>query len=254
MKLIGAGLPRTGTLSQKVGLEIVGHGPCYHMVNVLANLDLVDQWRRALEGDGQWNDIFDGFVGTVDWPGSFFYRELIEVYPDAKVLLSVRDGDSWARSMRDTIWGVIYGQNVIRYLSDARCEIDAKWNGYIELMKEMWERSGLMEGVETSEQFMAQAMERYHEEVKATVPGDRLLVWSVRDGWEPLCEFLGVPVPEMPFPHLNDSKEFGERVVDGALLTLQEWRAQAREEPTGSSPSGESEEPVGAAPSGEADG
>jgi hypothetical protein len=75
----------------------------------------------------------------------------------------------------------------------------------------------------------------------------------VRDGWEPLCEFLGVSVPEMPFPHLNDAKEFGDRVVDGSLLTLQEWRAQTREEPTGAAPSGEGEEPVGAA-SGEGDG
>jgi hypothetical protein len=253
MKLIGAGLPRTGTLSQKVGLEVAGQGPCYHMVNILASLDLVPQWRRALEGDGQWNEIFDGFEATVDWPGSFFYRELIDVYPDAKVLLSTRDGESWARSMRETIWGVIYGQNVIRYLSDARCEVDPKWDGYIELMKEMWQRSGLMEGVDTTEQFMADAMRRYEEEVKATVPADRLLVWSVRDGWEPLCEFLDIPVPEMPFPHLNDAKEFGERVVDGALLTLQEWRAQSREEPTGAAPSGEGEEPVGAA-SGEGDG
>jgi hypothetical protein len=253
MKLIGAGLPRTGTLSQKVGLEVAGQGPCYHMVNILANLDLVPQWRRALDRDGEWNEIFDGFEATVDWPGSFFYQELMEVYPDAKVLLSTRDGESWARSMRETIWGVIYGENVIRYLSDARCEIDPKWDGYIELMKEMWQRSGLMEGVDTSEQFMADAMRRYEEEVKATVPADRLLVWSVRDGWEPLCEFLGVSVPEMPFPHLNDAKEFGDRVVDGSLLTLQEWRAQTREEPTGAAPSGEGEEPVGAA-SGEGDG
>ena len=254
MKLIGAGLPRTGTLSQKVGLEILGYGPCYHMVNVLANLDLVEQWRLALDGDGQWDQIFDGSQSAVDWPASFFYRELMEAYPDAKVLLSVRDGQSWARSMRDTIWGVIYGDNVIRHLSDARCEVDSKWLGYIELMKEMWQRSGLMEGVDTSEQFMADAMERYHEDVKRTVPSERLLVWSVKDGWGPLCEFLGTSVPEMPFPHLNDSKEFGDRVVDGALLTLQDWRARTREEPTGTAPSGgEGEEPVGA-PSGEGDG
>ncbi len=185
MKLIGAGLPRTGTLSQKVGLEVAGQGPCYHMVNILANLDLVPQWRRAVDGDGQWDEIFDGFEATVDWPGSFFYKELLEVYPDAKVLLSTRESESWARSMRETIWGVIYGKNVIRYLSDARCEIDPKWDGYIDLMKEMWQRSGLMEGVDTSEQFMAEAMERYEEEVKATVPADRLLGCSRSRSGEP---------------------------------------------------------------------
>src|ERR1700730_11299699 len=107
MKLIGAGLPRTGTLSQKVALEILGVGPCYHMVNVLGDLDIAMLWRRALDGEADWPEIFDGFESTVDWPGSFFYGELTDVYPDAKVLLSLRDADSWAQSMRDTIWGVL---------------------------------------------------------------------------------------------------------------------------------------------------
>ena len=226
MKLIGAGLPRTATLSQKVALEILGLGPCYHMVNVLAELDLAAHWRRALDGDADWAEIFDGFESTVDWPGSFFYRELIETYPDAKVLLSVRDGDSWARSMRDTIWGIFYGDILIRHLSDARAMVDPKWRSYLELMREMWRQSGLMEGADTSSEYMAAAAERYHEEVRRTVPADRLLVWSAGDGWEPLCEFLGVPAPEMPFPHLNDSKEFADRVIDGSLITLQEWRAK----------------------------
>lgn len=225
MKLIGAGLPRTGTLSQKVALEILGVGPCYHMVNVLADLDLAAQWRRTLDGDANWQEIFDGFESTVDWPGSFFYRELIEFYPDAKVLLSTRGSEAWARSMRETIWGVLYGEILIRYLSEARVIVDAKWRGYIDMMREMWRQSGLMQGPETTAEWMAGAMERYHEEVQRTVPSDRLLVWSAADGWEPLCEFLEVPVPEMPFPHLNDAKEFGDRIVDGAMIALQEWRA-----------------------------
>jgi hypothetical protein len=236
MKLIGAGLPRTGTLSQKVALEVLGVGPCYHMVNVLADLDLASQWRRALEGDGDWHTIFEGFESTVDWPGSFFYRELIDVYPDAKVLLSTRDGEAWARSMRETIWGVLYGDILIRHLSEARSIVDPKWRGYIEMIKVMWQQSGLMEGEDTTAEWMIGAMERYHEEVQATVPPDRLLVWSVSDGWEPLCEFLELPVPEMPFPHLNDSKQFSERLFDGALIALQEYRAQEGTEAVGATP------------------
>jgi hypothetical protein len=236
MRLIGAGLPRTGTLSQKVALEMLGLAPCYHMVNVLADLDLAAQWRQALEGDGQWEEIFDGFAATVDWPGSFFYRELIDVYPDAKVLLSVRDGDGWARSMCDTIWGLLYGDMLIRDLSDARGRVDPKWRGYIELMKEMWQRSGLLDGEDTSAEWMSAAMERYHEEVQRAVPADRLLVWSVSDGWEPLCEFLELPVPEMPFPHLNDSKEFADRIIDGALIAVGEWRSQEQREPVDAAP------------------
>lgn len=226
MKLIGAGLPRTATLSQKVALEVLGLSPCYHMVNVLGDLDEVPPWRRALEGEAPWQEVLGGSQATVDWPGGFFYRELAEAYPDAKVLLSVRDGDSWERSMRDTIWGVLYGDILIRDLSSARCRVDPKWRAYIELMDDMWHGIGVSGEPDTPPGELASAMERFNEEVRTTVPSDRLLVWSVGDGWEPLCDFLDVPVPSMPFPHLNDSKEFSDRLVDGALLALEAWRSQ----------------------------
>jgi len=227
MKLIGAGLPRTGTLSQKVALEMLGLAPCYHMVNVLGNLDEAEYWRRGLDGEAPWDQVFDGFQATVDWPGSFFYKELVDFYPDAKVLLSVRDADSWARSMRDTIFGLFYGDVLMHDLSSARGRVDPKWRSYIEMMQGMWQQSGLIDdGAATGQDSMKQAMERFNQEVQATVPSDRLLVWSVGDGWEPLCRFLELPIPDTPFPHLNDSKEFVERVIDGALLTLREWRAQ----------------------------
>lgn len=224
MKVIGAGLPRTGTLSQKVALEMLGLGPCYHMVNVLMDLDLAKQWRAAMDGDADWDTTFEGFESTVDWPGSFFYKELVQRYPEAKVVLGTRDGESWARSMRETIWGVFYGDGLVRHLSSARANVDPKWAGYIAMMTEMWQRSGLMEDENTSAEYMAKAMERYQEEVKQTVPSDRLLVWSVQEGWEPLCEFLEVPVPDAPFPRTNDAKEFGARLVDGSLGVLQQWR------------------------------
>src|SRR5579884_2857931 len=213
MKLIGAGLPRTGTLSQKVALEMAGFGPCYHMVNVLGELDLVRPWRQALEGDGDWAEIFGGFQATVDWPGAFFYAELIERYPEAKVLLSVRDGDAWERSMRETIWRVLYGDAVMTNLSRARSQVDRGWGDYMDLMEEMWRRSGLLgEGNSAEPGELAAAMERYNQEVIDTVPADRLLVWSASEGWEPLCEFLEIDVPGAPFPRLNDSAQFAERI------------------------------------------
>jgi hypothetical protein len=234
MKLIGAGLPRTGTLSQKVALEMLGLAPCYHMVNVLGNLELVPQWRRALDGGARWDEIFGECQSSVDWPASFFYRELMQAYPEAKVLLSVRECDAWARSMRGTIWSVLYGDDLLGYLSSARGEVDPKWRAYTELMKEMWQRGGLLNGENTTVEWLAGAMQRYHEEVQRNVPAERLLVWSVADGWEPLCAFLELPVPEAPFPHLNDSKEFTDRIVDGSLITLQAWRNQAKQ-PVGAS-------------------
>jgi hypothetical protein len=95
------------------------------------------------------------------------------------------------------------------------------------MMEGMWEQSGLIAaGADTDSESMKSAMERFNEEVQETVAPERLLVWSVNEGWEPLCEFLEVSVPDTPFPHLNDSKQFAERVIDGALLTLQQWRTQ----------------------------
>lgn len=227
MRLIGAGLPRTGTLSQKVALEMLGLAPCYHMVNVLGDLDTAQTWRRGLDGEAIWDEVFNGFPATVDWPGSFFYKELADFYPDAKMLLSVRDAEGWERSMRQTIWGLFYGDMLIRDLSVARCRIDPKWRSYIEMMMEMWEKSGLIsDGGATTPESMRSAMERFNREVQETIPAERLLVWSVGDGWEPLCEFLEVPVPDTPFPHLNDSKVFAERIVDGALLAISEWRSR----------------------------
>lgn len=227
MKLIGAGLPRTGTLSQKVALEMLGLGPCYHMVNVLADLDEAPGWQRALGGDKAWDEILDGFQSSVDWPASFFYKELADHYPDAKVLLSVRDSEGWVRSMRDTIWGLFYGDLLMRNLSEARERIDPKWHNYTDMCRGMWEQSGLINaGPDTTPEDMAAAMDRFNQEVQETISSDRLLVWSVSDGWDPLCEFLDLPVPEAEFPRLNDSKVFADRVVDGALTVLQEWRAQ----------------------------
>lgn len=225
MKLIGAGLPRTATTSQKIALEMLGLGPCYHMVNVLGDFDEVPRWRRALDGEPAWREIFDGFPATVDWPGAFFYRELLEDYPDAKVLLSVRDAEGWMRSMQETIWGVLYGDSLIRDLSEVRKRIEPGWRAYSELMCEMWDRSGLFDSGADDHRLRPEAMEAYNEQVKADVPADRLLVWSPADGWEPLCRFLGLPVPEAPFPRVNDTEQFNQRLLDAALQSLDQWRA-----------------------------
>jgi hypothetical protein len=227
MRVIGAGLPRTATLSQKVGLEMLGVGPCYHMVDILSDLDRAEQWCEAIEGNGNWGEIFAGYQATVDWPGAFFYRELLDVYPDAKVLLSVRSGESWARSMTATINGVLYGDTMMHDLSSARCRIDPGWRRYIDLMIGMWEKSGLLpDSGDPDEAYLAEAMTRYIDEVKQTVPADRLLVWTAADGWESLCEFLELPMPESAFPNINDADTFVSRIVESALVSLNEWNQQ----------------------------
>lgn len=228
MKLIGAGLPRTATLTQKIALEMLGFSPCYHMVNILSDLSLVPPWIEAFEGKHNWDRIFGDHQATLDWPGAFFYQDLMEAYPDAKVLLSVRDSDSWACSMRETIWDVLYGDSLMHDLSAARARIDPGWASYIELMAAMWNKSGLIGAIENGFEAstLARAMDRYNDQVRRSVPAGRLLVWSPADGWEPLCEFVGAPVPSAPLPHVNDRVTFADRVTEGAIATLARWRDQ----------------------------
>ena len=225
IELIGAGLPRTGTLTQKVALEQLGLSPCYHWVDVLADLHRVEQWERAMDGQADWDQIFGQARATVDWPGGYFYRELAEAYPEAKVLLSVRDPVSWERSFRETIWLMSHGKTLMPLLAHARAEIDPRWHAYLEFVDRMfWGPQGTFsEGYDEPEQLIEQML-AHTEEVKRVVPADRLLVWEVGDGWEPLCEFLEVDVPDTPLPHVNDRDTFLERVMAGALDALQAWR------------------------------
>jgi len=225
MRVIGAGLPRTGTLTQKLALEELGLGRCYHWVDVLADLDRgVELWDRALDGEAPWEEVFAGCNCTVDWPGGYFYRELMDFYPQAKVLLSVRDEQAWERSFRETIWTMCFGESLMPLLSRARAEVDPRWRRYLALVDRMfWSERGTFADGHEPEQLIAQ-MVAHNEQVKCAVPPERLLVWEVTDGWEPLCAFLQVDVPEGPLPHANDRETFVERVTDGALDTLRAWR------------------------------
>jgi hypothetical protein len=186
VNVIGAGLPRTGTLSLKVALELLGLGPAHHMFDVPADPDRIGLWEEALGGRRRWAKIFDGYHSAVGPPASGFWEELIRAYPNARVLLSVRDPESWSRSVGETEWGARRGDPPGR----------------------------LIEG-----------MERHNEAVRRGVPRGRLLVWSAGEGWEPMCEFFGIPVPDIPFPHLGAGAELFNRVVDPSLDALVEWPA-----------------------------
>ena len=234
MKLIGAGMPRTGTLTQKVALEMLGLGPCYHMVDVLADLEQAKLWQRALDGEAPWGQIFGDFNSTVDWPGGYFYRELMAVYPEAKVLLSVREPQAWERSMRETVWAVRHGESLVRLLSSAQAHVNPQWRGFLEMIDRLvWEDEGTFASGHAEPQQLIDTMIRHNREVESNVPPERLLVWSVEEGWQRLCEFLEVPVPRQPFPHVNDRTEFLNRVIDGSLESLRQWRSeQASVEPS----------------------
>jgi hypothetical protein len=224
MKLIGAGMPRTGTLTQKVALEMLGLGPAYHMVDVLADLDRAAHWEQALDKRAKWPEVFAGFHSTVDWPGGYFYKELADFYPEAKVLLSVREPEAWERSMRETVWAVRNGESLIRLLSSAWAYVNPQWRAFVHMIDRLlWQGEGTFAGGHAEPQQLIERMERHNAEVKRSIPPSRLLVWDVSEGWEPLCEFLELPVPEGPLPHVNDRAEFLNRIIDGSLQTLNEW-------------------------------
>ncbi len=220
-------MPRTGTLTQKVALEMLGVGPCYHMVDVISDLDQALMWERALDGEQPWAELFDGFDSTVDWPGGYFYRELMDFYPEAKVLLSVRDAQAWERSMRQTVWAVRHGESLVRLLSSAQAHVNPRWRAFLKMIDRLvWEEAGTFASGHSEPDQLIDTMHRHNEEVQRNVPRERMLVWSVEEGWEPLCEFLELPVPQAPFPHVNDRTEFLNRIIDGSLEVLQEWRAR----------------------------
>ncbi|MEA2333457.1 MAG: hypothetical protein QOH58_3595 [Thermoleophilaceae bacterium] len=232
MKLIGAGLPRTATTTQMIALEMLGL-PCYHMRDMMADLSKsVPLWRRAYDGEGPWEEIFGDAQSTVDFPSAFFWRELMDVYPDAKVLLSVRDYEGWARSMQDTIVQIYFGDTLMHHLAQSRYHVDPAFKGWVDLMTDMaWEGRGAFAGSKGETGPMIEAAKRWDQEVKDTVPADRLLVWNPKDGWEPLCEFIGLDVPSEPLPHVNDTEAFKTQLVAGpAVAAINEW--WQREQPT----------------------
>ncbi len=227
MKVIGAGMPRTGTLTQKLALEMLGLGPCYHMVNVLADLDQAALWERALEGESPWTQIFDGFESTVDWPGGYFYKELAEFYPQAKVVLSVRDPEAWQESMRQTVWAVRHGESLVRLLSSAQAHVNPAWRAYLKMIDGLlWRDAGTFAGEQATTGELIEGMLRHQEQVTRDIAPERLLVWNVAEGWGPLCEFLELPVPDVPLPRINDRTEFLNRIIDGSLDRLIDWRAR----------------------------
>lgn len=198
LQVIGAGFGRTGTLSLKAALERLGFDRCHHMTEVLAHPETAAIWQAATRGEAvDWGRLMAGYKAAVDWPSCSFYRELMVAFPEARVILSVRDPERWYESVRETIYalstgfpwwlsGLVPGVAAVSRLSRAL----------------VWGRTF---GGRFEDRAHALAVWHAHvAEVKATVPAERLLVFEVSEGWGPLCEFLGVPIPDAPFPRLND--------------------------------------------------
>ena len=213
IKVIGAGFGRTGTLSLKAALEELGFIKCYHMTDVLAHLEHAAVWDDAARGESvDWEALFRGYQATVDWPGCAVYEQLLRHYPGAKVILTVRDPDRWYESARQTIY--LARHAFPRWLRILRPGF-RRFGGMLDRL--VWQ--GTFQGRFEDKPFAIDVFNRHNDQVRQSVPPAQLLVYDVREGWEPLCKFLGVPVPVgKPFPHLNDAAEFRARIKRVSLV------------------------------------
>ena len=202
LDIVGAGLGRTGTLSLKYALEQLGFDKTYHMLEVGNYPDHRDLWSAARRGEAvDWDALFADFKAAVDWPACDFWQELADHYPESKVLLSVRDPERWYASIRNTIH--LSTSSGLSAEDDAERE-RAEWAHWF-----IWE-TNFDDRMEDKDHVIG-VYEARTAAVRAAIPSDRLLVYETGSGWDPLCEFLDVPVPDDPYPHVNTTEEFRER-------------------------------------------
>jgi Sulfotransferase domain len=205
MNVIGAGVGRTGTHSLKLAINQLGLGPCHHMEDVGRNMAVhVPLWSAALSGRPDWQAIYRGYESAVDWPTAGFFRELLEVYPRAKFVLTHRDPEKWVESFTGTI----------RKLIDGSAEAPAEIRAWLKMADGVIAKTGFPGSLDRDG--LIRAFAAHNDAVKATIPAAQLLVYEVKEGWGPLCEFLDVPVPAEPFPRTNAREEFWERIAASA--------------------------------------
>ena len=222
MKVIGAGFGRTGTKSLQEALEILGYGPCYHMIELLSNPHQIHEWEKAYSGQKvEWENIFKGYLAAVDFPTAVFYKELADYYPEAKVVLTVRDPERWYDSVSATIHNFDPGiKTKIKLMSKMPFSKTAR-NLFKTLMannKFIW--GEYFEGRFADKSYAIDKFHQHVDNVKSAIPQDRLLVYQVKEGWGPLCKFLNEDEPPVSFPTSNKRANFREWAVGGVDAVL----------------------------------
>ena len=214
LKVIGVGFGRTGTHSLKLALEQLGFSKCYHMEDLIVDAPYnVDHWQKAKDGeDVDWDSFFQDYRAACDFPAIVHYERYLELYPEAKFILTMRDPEKWYKSFGDTIIkqskpsvGQIMALSFrMIYSKLARQRLKVfKFSG--EYLKE-WFPNGFEDKAAAIQFF-----EEWNQKVKDTIPADKLLICEIKEGWQPICDFLGVPVPQTEFPRSNSTAEFNSR-------------------------------------------
>jgi hypothetical protein len=205
LRVVGAGLGRTGTHSLKVALERLLGGPCYHMAEVFKRPADMPIWQAAANGKlPDWNQLFDGFRATVDWPSAAFWPEIAEAFPDAVILFSHRDTDGWWKSATRTIF-----EGFRRRPSDTPSEGPPMNPAFVPMITDLFSKTFTPDFLQ--EEPAKAAFERHNADVRKRAPKARLVEWQAKDGWGPICAALGLPVPSEPFPLTNTTEEFRAR-------------------------------------------
>jgi len=199
IKVIGAGMGRTGTASLKVALEELGIGRCYHMSEVLKHPEYIPDWINAANGNADWDKIFNDYGATVDNPGCGFWKELADYYPEAKVILTLRDAEKWFESTNETIHSAEFSAFIK----------NSPWG-------EMAQKTvyDTMDNRMQDKEFMVSFFNDRSKKIINTIAPNRILVYQVKEGWGPLCEFLDVPIPDMDFPRINSRNETKELIAN----------------------------------------
>lgn len=198
LQVIGAGLGRTGTLSLKAALEQLGFGPCYHMTRIFEHIDHGPMWQQFAAGErSDWDSLLGNYNSAVDWPASYFWRELAAFYPQARVILTVRDAARWFNSIDNTLF---------HFMRSPVVPDDEAARRQIAMARDIVQQRTFDDRIEDRDHVI-DTFERHNRTVQAALPAERLLTYDVAQGWEPLCAFLGVPVPDGPFPRINAQQE-----------------------------------------------
>ncbi len=213
LKVIGAGFPRTGTTTLKRSLELLGCKRVYHMKELLVKPTMLHYWKTLSEtGDTDWDGLYDGFDATVDFPGYPWYKEHMKRYPEAKVILTVREFDGWYNSVDNTVFRAGPQTPAEKIKMMGKLLVSSRARNVVACIKFFKKIffAGELQGKFEDKEFAKQVWENHIADVKASVPAENLLIYDVREGWGPLCAFLGVPEPSEPLPHLNKKENFKE--------------------------------------------
>ena len=213
MEVIGAGFPRTGTTTLKMALEMLGFSKTYHFKDLFAFPEKVEYWNELEDtGSTNFDALFEGYVASVDFPGYPYYKTFMEVYPEARVILTVRDFEAWYESTAKTIHNVVPETIIENAGAKSQGELNTLLQNKVKCIEFLRSKYFTKElgGVFTNKEAVQQIFENHIAEVKRFVPASQLLVYEVTDGWEPLCAFLGKDVPQVEFPHLNKKEGFKE--------------------------------------------